>query len=413
MFVKRTTAMLAAVIAVANARFGQEQVPIPAIAAVQGGSPGVAQTIAGAAVSDLLAATNACDKLKRGDQIIAELGTGADAVAAAIGIVAAEKNFNPFVQSIPTICSDPTLPTTDILRGITPLIDPAVVGSDIANALSAQTVKTPLDATGKSVADLLAENGFTNFTSQDASGNAGAAPAGSGASGAASTSVAAGSATTSAVIDCGSATSSALTTAVAVIDTTTSSVAAATTTSADSAGNGASILTETVTVTVSDCGAATSAALASTTTAAAAAATSTSATSTGNATDTSTVAGADFGLCVPTMKFEGGLGGRPPTEFTFLPIDPLCAQGQQEALNPNIITNRICDQLTNVCEANDAAKSLCRDAQSQIQALGTRDKTTADTWNSLLGFAGAVTNPDGGPDSPPAAKRRMARSYRA
>jgi hypothetical protein len=131
-------ASLAALIAVAHARFGQEQIPIPAIAAVQGGAPGVAQTIAGAAVSDLLAATNACDKLKRGDQIISELGTGADAITAAIGIVAAEKNFNPFAQSIPTICDDPTLPATDVLRGITPLIDPAVVGSDVANALSAR-----------------------------------------------------------------------------------------------------------------------------------------------------------------------------------------------------------------------------------------------------------------------------------
>lgn len=45
--------------------FGQEQVPIPAIAAVQGGSPGQAQTIAGAAVSDLLAGSNACAKVLR------------------------------------------------------------------------------------------------------------------------------------------------------------------------------------------------------------------------------------------------------------------------------------------------------------------------------------------------------------
>jgi len=35
------------------------------------------------------------------------------------------------------------------------------------------------------------------------------------------------------------------------------------------------------------------------------------------------------------MSFEGGRGNRPATEFTFLPIDPLCAQGQQEALNPS------------------------------------------------------------------------------
>ena len=104
----------------------------------------------------------------------------------------------------------------------------------------------------------------------------------------------------------------------------------------------------------------------------------------------SSIAGLDFGLCVPTIKFEGGLGGRPATEFTFQAIDELVATGQQEALNPNIITNRICDQLTNVCEANDAAKTACEDAQAQIQALNTRDKTTADTWNTALGFAGKL-----------------------
>lgn len=205
MFVKRTTAALATIIALAQARFGQEQVPIPAIAAVQGGGPGVAQTIAGAAISDILAGANACDKLKRGDQIIAELGNGADAVAAAIGIVAAEKNFNPFAQSIPTICNDPTLPATDVLRGITPLIDPDVDGSDTANALSAQTVQTPLDATGKSVADLLAENGFTNFTPQDASGNAGTAPAGT-----ATTNASAATASSAAASDTASTTSAAV-----------------------------------------------------------------------------------------------------------------------------------------------------------------------------------------------------------
>jgi hypothetical protein len=94
----------------------------------------------------------------------------------------------------------------------------------------------------------------------------------------------------------------------------------------------------------------------------------------------------DFGTCVPTMKFEGGLGGRPATEFTFIPTDPVVAQGQQEALNPNIITNRICDQLGNVCGAAADAIAACEDAQAKILALGTRDQSTADEWNSLLGF---------------------------
>ncbi|EXJ66030.1 uncharacterized protein A1O5_10644 [Cladophialophora psammophila CBS 110553] len=370
------TVALATLLAVAHARFNQEPIPIPAIAAVQGGAPGVAPTIAGAAISDLLAAANACDKLKRGDQIIAELGTGADAVAAAIGIVAAEKNFNPFVQSIPTICDDPSLPATDVLRGITPLIDPAVVGSDIANALSAKTKVTPLDATGKSVADLLAENGFTNFTAQSAAGATSAAPA-------ASVSAGADASTTTALTTTALTTTALATTAAANVCGTVAA-SNATSAAADSATSTTSAAVETSTA---------------------------AADTTGNATQASTVSGADFGLCVPTMKFEGGLGGRPATEFTFLPIDPLCAQGQQEALNPNIITNRICDQLTNVCQANDAAKTLCRSVQAQIQALGTRDKSTVDTWNANLGFAGTVTNPDGGPAEPPA-KMRVVRSYR-
>jgi hypothetical protein len=96
----------------------------------------------------------------------------------------------------------------------------------------------------------------------------------------------------------------------------------------------------------------------------------------------------DFGLCQPTIARVGGLNGRPADEFTFIPQDPLVAEGQQEALNPNIITNRICDQLTNVCEASEDAVAACEDAQAQIEALGTRDQTTADTWNEILGFAG-------------------------
>jgi len=108
----------------------------------------------------------------------------------------------------------------------------------------------------------------------------------------------------------------------------------------------------------------------------------------------------DFGLCIPTMKYAGGLGGRSSMDIAFLPADPLCAKGQQEALNPNIITNRICDQLMTACGANEPARQLCREAQTKIRALGTRNKSTADTWNTLMGFGGALTNPDGGLTEP-------------
>ncbi|KAK3984006.1 hypothetical protein QBC44DRAFT_389709 [Cladorrhinum sp. PSN332] len=94
----------------------------------------------------------------------------------------------------------------------------------------------------------------------------------------------------------------------------------------------------------------------------------------------------DFGVCNPTIDFQLGRAGRKADEGTFLPTDALVAQGQQDALNPNIITNRVCDQLTNVCEANDAAKALCEEAQALVQSLGTKDASTADAFNSALGF---------------------------
>ncbi|KAK3317550.1 hypothetical protein B0T19DRAFT_405238 [Cercophora scortea] len=97
-------------------------------------------------------------------------------------------------------------------------------------------------------------------------------------------------------------------------------------------------------------------------------------------------AAADFGTCTPTIDFQLGRPGRKATEGTFLPTDPVVAKGQQDALNPNIITNRVCDQLGNVCGANDAAKALCLSAKAQVATLGTKDATTADAFNKALGF---------------------------
>lgn len=98
------------------------------------------------------------------------------------------------------------------------------------------------------------------------------------------------------------------------------------------------------------------------------------------------IGAADFGNCTPTMDFQLGRGNRKATEGTFLPTDPTVAQGQSDALNPNIITNAICNQLTNVCNANAAAKALCEQAKATVQSLGTKDATTATAFNSALGF---------------------------
>jgi hypothetical protein len=96
-------------------------------------------------------------------------------------------------------------------------------------------------------------------------------------------------------------------------------------------------------------------------------------------------ANGDFGTCSPAMDFQLGRTGRKATEGTFLPTDPVVAKGQQDALNPNIITNRICDQLTNVCNATAAGKATCLSAKAMIASLGTKDASTATAWNSALG----------------------------
>ncbi|KAK1781504.1 hypothetical protein QBC45DRAFT_430877 [Copromyces sp. CBS 386.78] len=365
-------ALTALLLATAEARFGQEQSVAQIISSLSNfGSPGVAPTLAGSTPGVLLAGANACDKLTLADRIVSELGNDKAVIDAAKKLVAAEKNFNPFVVSVPSICSDPALPATKELRGIVPLVDPDVAGADVANAASAKSLTTPFAADGLSVADIVAANGFTNFTAQSASGSSTTPAAGNnngnnnnnnnnnsnnngntGAVTSAATSAAPAATSAASKVRCGK------------VRTLTTIVQPAATSAAADIGNGNNNNNNN-----NNNGNA-------------------NANNGNNGVQKSTLAGADFGLCVPTMSFVGGRANRKATEFTFQAKDALVAKGQQEALNPNIITNRICDQLTNVCQANAAAKTACLDAKAQIQALGTRDAATAQKWNELLGFAG-------------------------
>lgn len=99
---------------------------------------------------------------------------------------------------------------------------------------------------------------------------------------------------------------------------------------------------------------------------------------------------ADFGSCTPTIDFQLGRAefNRKATEGTFFPTDAtlVASTGQSDALNPNIITTFVCNQLTNVCGANDAAKTACASAKDVVAGLGTKDETTADAFNQALGF---------------------------
>ncbi|KAI1163167.1 hypothetical protein F5B18DRAFT_328137 [Nemania serpens] len=374
-------ALTSALLAFAEARFGQEQVPVSEITALSNfGQPGEAPTLAGAVPGVLLAAADPCAKLSLADQIVSTLGNDPQVIAAAQKLVAAEQNFNPFVVSVPNICGDASLPATAELRGIVPLVDPAVTGSDAENANSASSVQSPFSADGISVADVMVAQGFSNFT---VNGAAAGGNAGNGNGNADNNNNNDNSnnnnnsnnnegnntgntpATPTPVFTCGAS--------------QTTATPAATTTAASSSNSGNS-------------GNATSPGAAT-----GAGAVSNAATGTFLGFQASSL-GLDFGSCTPTVKFEESLNGRKAGEFTFQAQDPVVNKGQQEALNPNIIFNRICDQLVNVCGAADDAVTFCRDTQASLGS-GPKDATTADAWNTALGFAGADINPDNAPQA--------------
>lgn len=213
------TLILAALVAFAEARFGQEGLVQNAVQGLSDfGNPGDSGTLAGKTTGVLLGGANACDKVgdiprysagmemhgerqggRRGakerkiekerqeerrkrnkkkkvadapkqlslaDEIVATLGNDPEVLAAAAQLVAAEKNFNPNAQDVPTVCDDATLPATAELRGIVPLVDPDVDGAAIENANSASSLKQPFDATGLSVAGVMAANGFQNLLTE-------------------------------------------------------------------------------------------------------------------------------------------------------------------------------------------------------------------------------------------------------
>ncbi|KAK6201890.1 hypothetical protein LQW54_009300 [Pestalotiopsis sp. IQ-011] len=367
-------ATISALVAVAQARFGQEQVPVSAVSSLSNfGNPGEAATLAGGIPGSLLAAADPCAKLTLADKIVSTLGTDSAVISAAQQLVAAEQNFNPFVVSIPNICGDATLPATQELRGIVPLVDPAVTGSDTENANSASSLTSPFDATGLSVAEVMIAQGFSNFSSngQDqSSGSTGNTDSSAGSSDSSATASAAASAT---VTKCSKNTATA-----SVAATSSAAAAASSTASATQAADAA----------------ATSAASSA---AAGAGAVTNAVTGNFDGFQASSL-GLDFGTCTPTVKFEESLNGRKAGEFTFQAQDPVVNKGQQEALNPNIIFNRICDQLVNVCGASDDAHTACKTAQADLGG-GAKDETTANAWNEALGFAGTNINPDNAPQT--------------
>ncbi|KAK6829885.1 hypothetical protein PG987_010469 [Apiospora arundinis] len=375
-------AALSLLLAVAEARFGQEGAVQNAIQSLSSfGQPGQAGTLAGQTPSVLLAAADPCAKLELADKIVTSLGNDPAVIKGAAALVQAEQNFNPFNVKVPNICDDASLPATAELRGIVPLVDPAVDGAAAENQNAATSLTKPFDASGKSVAAIMKANGFSNFATKGA-----AAPAAGGNAGNAgnnnnnnnnqnngnNNNNNNGNAATSSAPACNGGAAA----------TSTSSAAPAATSAAgnknnnnnnqnNNSGNNAGGA-------ASGTGAVTNAV-------------------TGNFPGfQASSLGLDFGTCTPTVKFEESLNGRKAGESTFQAQDPKVNKGQNEALNPNIIFNRICDQLNNVCGAAKDAVAACKAAQAKL-GTGPKDATTADAWNSELGFAGVSINPDNAP----------------
>jgi hypothetical protein len=387
-------------------------VPLARLLALQSATSSVLRILA--LRCDLLPVPNYNDtdlhQLTRADQIVTELGGGADAIAAAQGLVAAEKNTNPGQNgNAQNVCSDPTLPVTPELRGITPLIDPAVDVDGAAAALSQQSLGTPLNADGMSVFDLMDAAGLGALVNSQAAAG-GAAAGGAQAGGAQAGGAQAGGAQQgqnanknknqgAAAGNNNQGAANKKPGAAAVDDSVSCNDGAAAGNATQNGGqdnqqqNNNNANANTGKNQASGGAAAGQQNAASGQQNAAA----------GQQNAAAGQGGADFGACTPTLTFQGGEGNRPATEFTFQIADPVARGGQGEALNPNIITNALCNQLTNVCSANEAAVSLCEDAKAQVEAAGTRNKSTADLFNTAIGFPGAVTNPAGGPDDVPAA----------
>ncbi|KAL5525722.1 hypothetical protein ACEPAG_7059 [Sanghuangporus baumii] len=98
----------------------------------------------------------------------------------------------------------------------------------------------------------------------------------------------------------------------------------------------------------------------------------------------------DFGSCsVPEIEFGTGFDGRKETSFE--PVDK-ASFNHGSAQNINIITQFICDTLTNTCGADQTAKDTCATAQSAASAATKGTGAQADAFNAAFGITTDFTS---------------------
>ncbi|KAI0049809.1 hypothetical protein FA95DRAFT_1581560 [Auriscalpium vulgare] len=92
----------------------------------------------------------------------------------------------------------------------------------------------------------------------------------------------------------------------------------------------------------------------------------------------------DFGSCtVPQIQFGVGFDNRKETSFE--PVD-LKSFAHGSAQNIDIITQFICDTLTNTCGADQTAKDTCKTAQAAADAKPPKTGAQADAFNAAFGI---------------------------
>ncbi|KAF9533818.1 hypothetical protein CPB83DRAFT_804757 [Crepidotus variabilis] len=332
-------------------------------------SGGLCDTIAGKAVSALLAGADPCAQQAISEELIDsssqfDQATADKMIAAAVAFRQAEKNTPPdFTQNPPALrnsvfCLTP--PKFPQLEGLNQAQDP----SNDPNLFFDPTTKTTVLKGSQANTSPLSSNG-------QVSGNGAVATP-------SSTAIASG-ATPTAKGGVGE---------VAVAAPPAPSCPAAVTVTV----SGTAIATPTepaVTVTVGG----SSAATATATSTAGNAGGSTGSTGTSTGTDQTGGAGstapagtgaADFGICTtPEIVFGVGFDNRKETSFE--PKD-LVSYAHGSAQNINIITQFICDTLTNKCKANQAAKDLCAQAQAAAAAGTPKTGQQADIFNNVFGI---------------------------
>ncbi|OSD06465.1 hypothetical protein PYCCODRAFT_1464397 [Trametes coccinea BRFM310] len=324
-------------------RFGQEHPAV--IDKLSSACPGqVCGNLAGAAITPLLAAQPECSQQDMADQIIDAAqqfddATKANMIALAVEYRQAEKNTPPDFSTNPPTNRNSVFcqkaPKNPELNGLVQAQDPANDPNIFFDP-----------ATGKSVKKGDQPNTFPFGTS------------GSASSGSSNSTAAASSAAVSSTA--------------AAATSSTANLAVATGTD-DAADPCESVVTVTVTAAATATDATSTAVLAATSTSAAAA------TSTAAAGDIG-----DFGSCsIPQIEFGVGFDGRKETSFQ--PVDKT-SYNHGSAQNIDIITQFICDTLTNSCGADATAKATCASAKAAADTVTAKTGGQADAFNAVFGI---------------------------